>query len=202
MARQVRIYDSRINFDVVHRPIKYPRLEFKTGELLLVLPKKCDNDDSIIEKHKDWIYKKNSQIQTALKEAKGKRLDLARTDEEFRDLTMSLVKAASDELKIGINTVYFRKMKSKWGSCSAKKNLTINTLMKHLPEKLIKYVIFHEMIHLIERKHNERFWKFIDNRFENYEENEKNLLVYWVLMQKTDLYSTYFSPQWGQTLSR
>ncbi|MBU3965756.1 MAG: M48 family metallopeptidase [Euryarchaeota archaeon] len=74
-------------------------------------------------------------------------------------------------------------MKSKWGSCSPKKNLTINTLLKYLPEEIIEYVIFHEMAHLIERKHNEKFWKIISNKFQNYEENEKELFEYWFLIR-------------------
>ncbi|MBU4075475.1 MAG: M48 family metallopeptidase, partial [Euryarchaeota archaeon] len=75
-------------------------------------------------------------------------------------------------------------IKSKWGSCSPNKNLTINTLLKYLPENLIEYVIFHEMVHLIERKHNKLFWKFIAIKFDNYEEKEKELFEYWFLIQK------------------
>ncbi|MBU4373581.1 MAG: DUF45 domain-containing protein, partial [Euryarchaeota archaeon] len=46
------------------------------------------------------------------------------------------------------------------------------------------YVIFHEMVHLIERKHNEHFWNIISNKFENYSEKEKELFEYWFLIQK------------------
>ncbi len=34
MEKQVRISDSIINYEVVHRNIKYPRLEFKTGRVV------------------------------------------------------------------------------------------------------------------------------------------------------------------------
>ncbi|MBU4491936.1 MAG: M48 family metallopeptidase, partial [Euryarchaeota archaeon] len=80
-------------------------------------------------------------------------------------------------LKISINNIYFRRMKSKWGSRSSKKNLTINTLLRYLPDNLIEYVIFHEMVHLIERKHNERFWGFISGKFNNYKDKEKELYM-------------------------
>lgn len=39
-------------------------------------------------------------------------------------------------------------MKTKWASFSPKNNLTINKLMKYLPDDLIEYVIFHEISHL------------------------------------------------------
>ena len=75
-------------------------------------------------------------------------------------------------------------MKSKWGSCSPDKNLMINTLLKYLPRDLIEYVIYHEMIHLIERKHNGHFWKIIASKFDNYGEKEKELFEYWFLIHR------------------
>lgn len=184
MENQVRISDSTINYEVVYRNIKYPRLEFKTGELLLVLPKNYENQSDIIEKHKKWIHRRNAQIVAALEEARKKRLELKRTDKEFKQLIQSFVENISEELKISINNIYYRKMKSKWGSCSSKKNLTINIILKYLPEDMMEYVIFHEMVHLIERKHNEHFWKIISNKFKNYSEKENSLFEYWFLTQE------------------
>ena len=184
MVNQIRISDSTLSYEVVYRNIRYPRLEFKTGELVLVLPKNCENQSDIIEKHKKWIYKRNSEIAAALEEARKKRLELRRTDEEFKQSIHFFVEKISKELKITISNIYFRKMKSKWGSCSSKKNLTINTLFKYLPDDLMEYVIFHEMVHLIERKHNDHFWNMISNKFENYGEKEKELFEYWLLTQQ------------------
>lgn len=184
MERQVRISDLTINYEIVHRNIKYPRLEFKTGKLLLILPKNYTDYKNLIEKHKDWIFKRNSEIIEALVGAQKKELDLDRTDEEFKQLIRSFVEEFSKDLKININNIYFRKMKSKWGSCSTNRNLTINKLLKYLPIEVIEYVIFHEIIHLIERKHNEHFWKLVSTKFDNYEEKEKELFEYWFLIQK------------------
>lgn len=184
MGKQVRISDSTINYEIVHRKIKYPRLEFKTGNLILILPNGNADHNDIIEKHKDWIHKRSSEIAAALEEAQKKKLDLIRTDQELKQLISSIIEDISSDLEININNIYFRKMKSKWGSCSPNKNLTINTLLKYLPYNLIEYVVFHEMIHLIERKHNEHFWKIIANKFDNFKEKEQELFEYWFLIQK------------------
>jgi len=184
MAKRVNIYDLDIKYETVYRDIKYPRLEFKTGNLLLVLPKSYERHDGLIEKHKDWVYKRESFIKSALRDSQEKSLDRRRTDEEFRDIVYSQVENISRKLKLKINKIYFRRMRSKWGSCSPRKNLTINTLLKYLPKNLIEYVIFHEMAHLIEKKHNERFWDTISRKFSNYQEMEKDLLVYWFSIQK------------------
>ena len=70
-------------------------------------------------------------------------------------------------------------MNSKWASCSTQKSLTINTLLKYLPDKLITYVIFHEIAHIQEKKHNEAFWKIINSHFPDYTSKEKELFEYW-----------------------
>jgi predicted metal-dependent hydrolase len=70
-------------------------------------------------------------------------------------------------------------MKTKWASCSTKKNLTINRLMRYLPEHLLEYIIFHEIVHLFEKQHNDRFWEIVAGEYPAYEEIEKDLFVYW-----------------------
>lgn len=70
-------------------------------------------------------------------------------------------------------------MRTKWASLSHKKNLTINRLMKSLPEHLIKYIIFHEITHAIERRHNDRFWGIISGKFANYRKLDRDLFIYW-----------------------
>jgi len=55
---------------------------------------------------------------------------------------------------------------------------------KYLPERLIEYVIFHEMAHSWERKHNERFWNAVSKKFKDHQKREKELLVHWFLVQK------------------
>ncbi len=181
MANQVSINGMDIQYDVSFRDIKYPRLEFKTGTLLLVLPRNADEKE-IIKKHEKWIYHRSLEIKTALETSREKTLVLDRTDDEFKRLVESFAKEVSRELGVNINHIYFKKMRSKWGSCSSKKNLTINTLLKYLPEDLVRYVVYHETVHLIERRHNKRFWELVSSRFENPKEREKDLLGHWFLI--------------------
>jgi len=71
-------------------------------------------------------------------------------------------------------------MKTKWASHSRNSNLTINTLMKYLPEDLIHYITYHEIAHAIERKHNENFWDIINKKIQRRHKQRKrptNLLV-------------------------
>ena len=166
-----------IPYKVSYRDVKFPRLEFRTGGLLIILPF-GQKPDRLLEKHRSWILNKARFIKECLKDTPTKKL-VRRSEEEFKNLILSFVKDASEELGKGLDRVYFRTMKTKWASCSSKRNLTINRLMKFLPEQALEYVIFHEIVHLYEKRHNDRFWKRISKRFYNYQELEKDLFVYW-----------------------
>ncbi|PIW73775.1 MAG: metal-dependent hydrolase, partial [bacterium (Candidatus Ratteibacteria) CG_4_8_14_3_um_filter_41_36] len=182
MGKRIKISNQEIGYQVSYRDVEYPRLEFKTGSLVLILPRDSKSEEEIIKKHKDWIYKKNNLIQSALQDLKNEKLNTKRTDKELGNFVNQQASDFSRKLKVDINKVFLRRMKSKWGSLSSRKNLTINTFVKYLPNWLIKYVVFHEMVHLIERKHNERFWKIIGAKYENYQRYETYLLKYWFLI--------------------
>ncbi len=197
-------------YKVSYRNIKYPRLEFKTGELLLILPY-GQNPEIILKKHKNWVFKKTKFIKECLRFSSNKEI-VKRTDKDFKELVDSLVEGVSKELGLkvnslrklrrasldsehltgyfsnGVNNIYFRKMRTKWASCSPKRNLVINTVMKYLPEHLIEYVIFHEIAHIIEKKHNEKFWSIISKRFNNYRDLEKDLFGYWFLIHRSEAF--------------
>lgn len=66
---------------------------------------------------------------------------------------------------IGVNSngYYIRKMKNKWGSCNhAERILVFNVELAKKKDNEIKYVIIHELIHLIEKKHSDRFKELVE----------------------------------------
>lgn len=166
---------------ISYRRVKHPRLEFRTGELLLVLPYGRD-PSAILEKHRGWIDQKAEFIEECLRESRTRKI-VDRSEQDFRALVHSYAEAASSQLGVKINRVFFREMKTKWASCSAKRNLTVNTLMKHLPDGLVEYVTYHEIAHLKEKRHNGAFWRIIGRKFENSAKLEKELFTYWFLIQ-------------------
>jgi predicted metal-dependent hydrolase len=171
-------------YTVEYRNVKHPRCEFKTGSLLIVLPKKGWTPKQVLEKYGEWIKRKQATINTAVQLTNGTALIKDRTDKELRSLVQRYAEAAQKDLKTRINKIYFRKMTTKWASHSQNNNLTINTQLKHLPEDLISYIIYHETAHSIERRHNDAFWALVNKRFPNHNDKEKRLLTYWFLIMK------------------
>lgn len=73
------------------------------------------------------------------------------------------------------NTVAVRNQKSRWGSCSSKKNLNFNFKMRTLSEDLFDYIIVHELCHLIHMNHAPEFWKLVSVAVPDYKEKRGRL---------------------------
>ena len=206
-----------IPYKIERRKVKYPRLELKGLQLVVILPPEIDDSTKIIEKRKSWIQRKWSTIQKTIERAGipkdfkifGETYIIEKTTEkprishiekkvyinpeksehykaiinQLRKLLKIKVKpiveeyAAKYDLKL--NKVLVKRQTTKWGSCSSKKNITLNLKLICLPEQTIRYIIFHELTHLKHRKHNQTFWQTISQEFPNYKEQERRLFEYW-----------------------
>ena len=58
--------------------------------------------------------------------------------------------------------VSIRNQKTKWGSCSAKNNISLNINLARLPEELRDNVILHELVHTRFKNHSKKFWAELD----------------------------------------
>ncbi|GAB6055963.1 M48 family metallopeptidase [Methanobacterium movens] len=178
MKNKVEIADIEVDYQVVYRKIKYPRLEIKTGNLILILPHGYNNHQELIEKHQKWIYNKISIINSS----HTKKLH-DRTEEELKILVESEISAIAYQMGVIPGKIGFRKMKVRWGSCDRDGNLKFNKMMKYLPENLIKYIIYHEMAHLLEFGHNTIFWNIIKSKYPHYSHLEEELSRYYFAIE-------------------
>jgi len=78
-------------------------------------------------------------------------------------------------------------MKSRWGSCSSRGNLSFNTLLSHLPEGMVEYVVLHEMAHLLEMNHSPRFWAILESEMPDFAERRRMLGYYWARLRMEGL---------------
>lgn len=183
MEKIIKLNGYRVPYRIIRRRIKYPRMEFKTGNLRLILPVNAKNADDILKSHKNWISRKYASVRSASRSSRRLKLNLKGTELMLKKLVTRAAKRHCGGLEQKLNGILTKKMKTKWASMSSRGNLTINTFLKYLPRDVIDYVIFHELAHLIERRHNTRFWDIIETKHKNHQEMEKKLFEYWFTLQ-------------------
>ena len=69
----------------------------------------------------------------------------------------------------------FRNQKTRWGSCSAHNNISLNIALVVLPARLIDYVILHELTHTVEKNHSAKFWNKLEESCPDYKKRRKEL---------------------------
>ncbi|AHE98086.1 M48 family metallopeptidase [Thioalkalivibrio paradoxus] len=85
------------------------------------------------------------------------------------------------ERKLGVTVAsyFLQRMKTRWGSCNPSAgHIRLNTELVRKPKDLLEYIVVHEMLHLIEPTHNERFVALLNEHYPVWREarNELNEL--------------------------
>lgn len=82
--------------------------------------------------------------------------------------------------KIGIeyNKISIKNQKTRWGSCSSKKNLNFNFRLIMAPKEILDYIIIHELCHLIHFNHSKEYWETVEKYMPDYIER-KTMLKDW-----------------------
>lgn len=72
-----------------------------------------------------------------------------------------------------INNIRLKHSHSNWGSCSSSSSLNFSTRLLFAPPPVQDYVIIHELAHLVELNHSDRFWQLVADAMPDYKEKEK-----------------------------
>lgn len=97
----------------------------------------------------------------------------------LHDTVPPLIERWEARLGVEVAGYYLQRMKTKWGSCNHQAgNIRLNTELIKKPKDLLEYIIVHEMAHLIEPNHSERFVAILDRHYPGWREarNELNAL--------------------------
>lgn len=76
----------------------------------------------------------------------------------------------SGKMQVAYGRVSIRDQKTRWGSCSSQGNLNFNWRLLMMPEKIMDYVIVHELAHRREMNHSPRFWAIVGSYIPDYQE--------------------------------
>lgn len=94
----------------------------------------------------------------------------------LHEVIPSLIGKWEHKLKVKVTRYFLQRMKTKWGSCNHRAgHIRLNTELVKKPKDLLEYVIVHEMAHLIEPTHNDRFIAILQKHYPRWREARAEL---------------------------
>ncbi len=101
------------------------------------------------------------------------------TFKKYKPIALAFIldrlKFYNNHYQLSYNKVRVKNTKTMWGSCSEKANLNFNYKVALLPIELADYIIVHELCHLKEFNHSQRFWDLVAKTIPNYDALRKKL---------------------------
>ena len=89
----------------------------------------------------------------------------------LHEVVPPLIKKWEPKLKVKVAGYFLQRMKTKWGGCNHQAgHIRLNTELVKKPKDLLEYVIVHEMVHLLEPKHSERFMEILGKHYPTWRE--------------------------------
>ncbi len=131
-------------------------------------------------KHKAWIKKKLTEARKITKKSileKGTTQDYKKHKEEARKLVKEKIEKFNKYYKFKIGRIAIRNQKTRWGSCSEKKNLNFNWRIVLLKDNQVEYLVVHELCHLGQMNHSKKYWMLVGETIPNHKEIAKQLRV-------------------------
>ena len=87
-----------------------------------------------------------------------------------------LIQKWESKLGVAATSYFLQRMKTKWGSCNHQSNhIRLNTELVKKPQDLLEYVIAHELTHLLEPTHNDRFIAILNEHYPSWREARAEL---------------------------
>lgn len=88
----------------------------------------------------------------------------------------ALIRKWEPKLGVKVHAYFLQRMKTKWGSCNHRqRHIRFNTELVKKPKDLLEYVVVHEMLHLIEPTHSERFVNLLGRHYPTWREARAEL---------------------------
>jgi len=121
------------------------------------------------------------ELRTYLQKIKvSNRVNILNSYEKFyktyaKNYLTTRLEKYSKIMGLSYSEIRFRKMRSRWGSCSSKGTITLNTELIKINKELIDYIIVHELAHLTHMNHSQKFHDLVDVYISNSKELKKKL---------------------------
>ena len=158
-----------LEYEIKYSKIKNIYIQIKNGKIIIKAPKRISKKEieKIVEQKSEWIQK------TLEKESKKQKKKELYTKEEFKKIIEKNANELIEETGLKPNKITIKQIKYAWGSCSSKKNITLNLELIKYSQQAIRYVILHELCHLKYMNNSKDFWNLVEKYMPNYKQVKK-----------------------------
>jgi len=181
MQKQLLVADRTIPYTLKrHRVARRLTLSvYPGGKVVLTMPwrLRLDVAEQFLRKKARWLIKKIDEYKT--RSPLPSQGALTRHYQTYKERAYHLACRRARELSPGYGVsapcVRIRNQRTRWGSCSKKGALSFNYRILFLPERLRDYVIIHELCHILEFNHSQKFWGLVARTIPDYNTVKKQL---------------------------
>lgn len=121
---------------------------------------------------------RNYHIESHGTQERIKKYAISALQRESEELLLPMVRELATNARLEVNKIEIKNLKSRWGSCSSKKDLAFSLFLIQLPWHCIEYVVYHELAHTIHMNHSKDFWALVGQFVPNYKDARREMKQY------------------------
>ncbi len=181
MKKQIELHKKKVEYTLkVSKRARRMRLAiYCDGGFVVTAPRNISNNiiEQFIIRKSQWILDKLEYFKgiSGKINVKGTENDYASYKDQALVLAEKRIEYFNKIYGFKFNKINIKNQKTRWGSCSRKGNLNFNYKIALLPEKLADYIIVHELCHLKEFNHSQKFWNLVAKAIPDYLEIRNEL---------------------------
>ncbi len=171
-------YSERMmEYEIIRSSRKTAAIQIKDGRVIVRAPHFASNKDirGFVESNSEWISKHLAMSEERRAEASYKlsQAELKALYSKAAEVIPERVEYFAPLVGVRYGRITIRRQRTKWGSCSSKGNLNFNCLLMLAPPEVIDGVVVHELCHLKEMNHSERFYAEVNRVYPGYAESRE-----------------------------
>lgn len=120
-----------------------------------------------------WIEKTRAKVKKDMSEPPFSGDELRIMANDLRPVLSEKVRYFASVMNVRYGRITIRAQKTRYGSCSSKGNLNFNCILSLMPDRIVDYVVIHELCHLKHMDHSKEFWAEVEKYCSDYKDRRK-----------------------------